>query len=115
MIKGSILLLIALSLFGCELGDEKTAGRAMPDSAPAPAALKECAVDADCILMDISCNGCCDRDAVHRKDSASYLEHKRMTCVGEPGAMCSCCHFPAKAVCEAGLCLYRVLEERCSP
>ena len=114
MLKGSMLLLIVSLLFGCQLGDGKTDGRTMPDSAPAPAALKECEEDADCILVDISCNGCCDRDAVNREDSTSYLEHKRMTCVGEPGAICSCCHFPAKAACEAGICVYKVLEERCS-
>lgn len=114
MMKGSVLLLIALCLSGCDLGGGKSAARVMPDSAPAPADLKRCEVDADCILVDISCNGCCDRDAVNRKDSLRYLEHRQATCVGELGSICSCCHFLARAACEAGSCQYLVVEEKCA-
>lgn len=112
MKKSSLLLLVALFMSGCQLEGGKPAE--MPASAPAPADLKQCAVDADCILMDISCHGCCERDAVSRKDSTRYLEHKQATCVGEMGYVCGCCLFPARAACEAGLCNYKVLEEKCS-
>lgn len=96
-------------ILGCQDADEKE----MPPSAAPPSALQVCQEDGDCVLVDISCNGCCERDAVNKKDTTMYSDFKARTCVGTFGAVCDCCYFPSKAICDRGACRKQVLEEKC--
>lgn len=85
----------------------------MPASAPAPDRYRACQEASECAIVDISCNGCCQRDAVARKDSAAYAGHRERTCVGREGAICDCCYFPVETVCEKNLCQLRTLSQNC--
>lgn len=85
----------------------------MPETAPAPADMQHCRNDGDCILVDISCNGCCEQDAVTRTDSSDYYDHKLRTCVGEPGPVCNCCFFKRKPACVSGRCESQLIEQSC--
>jgi hypothetical protein len=107
MKTGWLLIAICHILLGCQR-DGST-----PETAPAPADLQHCRDDGDCILVDISCNGCCDQDAVNRKDSAEYFDHKSRTCAGYSGPVCDCCFFKRKAVCTGGRCESLLLEQSC--
>lgn len=105
--RNPTLLILALVLAGCQLGEE----RPMPDQAPAPARFQACQQDSDCAIVDISCNQCCQQDAVNRSDSSDYMEHKSSTCVGRPGAICKCEYVPVRAACEQGLCRLKTLKQ----
>jgi hypothetical protein len=98
-----------LALAGCDPAEKD-----MPPEAPAPADMKVCTEDSQCVLVDNSCNGCCQRDAVNRKDSLAFIQYKPSICRGRTGAVCDCCYHPAKAACVNQRCQVRVLAEGCS-
>jgi hypothetical protein len=100
--------LLAVCLTGC-----LQSLKPMPASAPAPSQYKACGDVSECVIVDISCDGCCQRDAVNRKDSAEYEAHKGRTCVGRQESICDCCSLPAETVCEQGLCQLRILSRDC--
>lgn len=102
------LFCLGFVLFGCESDD-----KAMPMDAPAPARYQTCAADSQCVLVDISCSGCCERDAVNRADSARYMDYKKGVCVGNPAAICGCCYILSRAACVEGRCTLQVLEQKC--
>jgi hypothetical protein len=85
----------------------------MPASAPAPERYKACQDPSECVIVDVSCIGCCQRDAVARKDSAAYAGHRERTCVGKQGAVCDCCYFPVEVACEKNLCQLKTLSQDC--
>lgn len=109
MMKWLWICLLSSFILGCQDAGEKE----MPPSAPPPSALQVCTSDSDCVLVDISCNGCCERSAVNKKDTARYSEFKTKTCVGTWGAVCDCCYYTSKAICDGGVCRMQVLEGRC--
>ena len=102
------ILLLGAVLTGCLQSLKQ-----MPASAPSPAKYKKCQDVSECVIVDMSCNGCCQRDAVNRQDSSAYMGHKGRTCVGQPGGICDCCYFPVETVCEAGLCQLKILNQNC--
>lgn len=102
------LLFLPVFLAGC-----LQSLKPMPASAPAPDRYKACQEASECAIVDVSCNGCCQRDAVARKDSLDYVDHRERTCVGEQGAVCDCCYFPVEAVCEKNLCQLKTLSQNC--
>lgn len=71
----------------------------MPDTAEPTAAQRVCKVDADCILANISCNGCCQEEAINKKDSAGYAARKLKLCVGKLTSVCDCSPLPSIAKC----------------
>lgn len=101
--------LLSIFILGCQDTGEKE----MPPSAPPPSALQGCQGDSDCVLVDVSCNGCCERDAVNKNDTARYSDFKTRTCVGTWGAVCDCCYYFSKAICDKGACRLQVLEQKC--
>jgi hypothetical protein len=95
-------LLASALLAGCE--ESK-----MPPDAPPPKSMQACAKTEDCILISTSCNGCCQRDAINKKDSAGYEAHRGKTCVGKQGGICDCVELPAVAECREKVCTLVVL------
>lgn len=102
---------LAICLCGCL--DTLKSTKAMPESAPAPAKYKKCQDVSDCVLVNVSCNQCCEQDAINRKDSLDYVSHKERTCVGIPGGVCDCCNISVEAVCERGMCQLKTLNQSC--
>lgn len=85
--------------------------REMPKTAPPLAAQQKCAKAEDCILINISCDGCCEREAINRTDSMSYMDLKSKTCVGKKGSICDCSELPAQAICENTVCKMVVIPK----
>lgn len=55
-----------------------------------PERYRECSVDDDCTLVSISCNGCCQRDAVTKSLEKAFERARRDSCSGYPGPECDC-------------------------
>ena len=65
---------------------------------------RNCKTVNDCITVSSSCNGCCQRTAVNRKDSLSYELRRARGCSGFSGSVCDCEYQPVTTVCENSKC-----------
>jgi hypothetical protein len=68
-----------------------------------PDRYRDCSLDKDCVLTSISCDGCCQRDAV-AKDQKDEFERDREESCDYSGAVCDCSFSEMRAICD---------EERC--
>lgn len=98
------LMMIALCLAACE---EKE----MPRTAEPTAAQRVCKADVDCILVNISCDGCCAREAINKADSAGYAARKTKLCVGKLTSVCDCTSEPAVGKCVRSKCELQVVGQ----
>lgn len=96
------MLTLGLGLSACR--EKVEPGAVAPRTAQPSAAQRMCIGDGDCILIDIACNGCCDREAINKADSAAYLKGKTGICSGYEGPICTCIQEPAEAKCRASQC-----------
>lgn len=66
---------------------------------------RACEEIADCVLVDTSCDGCCQRDAIARSVESAYDSERLDACEDYVGGECDCCFVVLEAVCSpAGLC-----------
>lgn len=84
-----------------------------PPSVQPPREYQSCSQDTDCILVNSSCNGCCQREAVNRKDSLSFERYRSRECDGYDGGICDCCYYVAHAECKLGRCTQVVDSAKC--
>lgn len=68
------------------------------------ASQRTCETVEDCITVDSSCDGCCQRTAVNRKDSIGYEKRRAKGCSGYSGSICKCIYLPVAPVCENSKC-----------
>ena len=55
-----------------------------------PDRYRGCAVDDDCTLVSISCDGCCERDAVAKSLAKEFESTRKDVCSGYEGPECDC-------------------------
>ena len=67
---------------------------------------RNCQQDADCILVSISCNGCCERDAIASTLESTYDENFSAACADYRGGICDCGLVPADARCIDSVCTH---------
>jgi hypothetical protein len=66
---------------------------------------RDCEQDSDCVLVDTSCDGCCQRDAIATSLEATYGPAQVDACADYEGGECDCCFLALEAVCsDAGAC-----------
>ena len=70
-----------------------------------PEAYKQCAVDADCILVETSCAYCCGRDAIRADLQDEYAAAFSLSCEWYSGGVCDCKPPAVEARC---------IEQRCT-
>jgi hypothetical protein len=66
---------------------------------------RECLSDADCVLVRVSCDGCCQRDAIASELGAEFEAAREEACRGYSGAECDCDIQPATARCMESRCI----------
>ena len=96
----------------CSGGDDDTAGT--PDGITTTAGggtvliaddWRGCEQDSDCVLVDTSCDGCCQQDAIATSQEDAYGPARADACEGYEGGECDCCFLALEAVCsDAGVC-----------
>lgn len=66
---------------------------------------RDCETDADCTLMDITCNICCVQDAVTTTLAQAFDNERMIACADYTGPVCSCIYEPMAARCQEGQCV----------
>ena len=61
-----------------------------------------CSADTDCALVNVTCNGCCDRDAIAASLTDEYRSAHEDACEGYSGGVCDCAPESLRAVCVDG-------------
>jgi hypothetical protein len=99
-----LLFAMLLSLFSvsCQKGDEDP--EEGPSEAVPLASQRTCVTVDDCITVSSTCNGCCQRTAVNKKDSIGFEERRAEVCSRPSGFICSCIPLPMVPVCENSQC-----------
>jgi hypothetical protein len=70
-------------------------------------AYRPCVADIDCTLVNVTCNGCCERDAISSALVTTYKENRDAACFDYRGGVCDCDFLPMTARCEAQRCVAR--------
>lgn len=99
-----ILFALLLSLFtvSCQDGDD-TPAKGPSEVQPLESQLACETVD-DCIVINSSCDGCCQRTSVNRSDSISFEKRRAEGCSIPSGYICNCMYLPVTTVCENSKC-----------
>lgn len=71
---------------------------------------RDCQQDADCSLVSISCDGCCQRDAITSTLESTYDTNFAAACADYRGAICDCNIQPAEARCIDAVCTHVALD-----
>ncbi len=71
-----------------------------------PLQYQSCTVDSDCVLVSTTCNGCCDRGAIHRSFVSVFGKERDLNCKEYEGPVCNCIELPATTACVAGYCTF---------
>lgn len=66
-----------------------------------------CKSDDDCSLVNVTCNGCCDRESISSSLESKFDDEKELACSDYEGAICDCQELPLTAVCEDERCKTR--------
>ena len=74
------------------------------DAVQVPERYRPCGLDQDCVLVDRSCNNCCDYDAIREHDSADFASNHERACSGYRGPVCMCGVSELVSICNAGTC-----------
>ncbi|MET0283703.1 MAG: hypothetical protein ABW352_04515, partial [Polyangiales bacterium] len=67
-------------------------------------AYRACTRDADCLLVNVTCNGCCARAAIAATLNERFDEEKEAACDGYRGAICDCDFAKIAPACVANVC-----------
>jgi hypothetical protein len=70
-----------------------------------PDRYRSCSVDEDCTLVSVSCDGCCQRDAVTKELEEKFDRDRRESCAGFSGDECDCSFQEMRALCEKERCV----------
>lgn len=107
------LAMLVVSMTACSGGDSPEAV-ALPDGITTTAGgdtvligneWRACAQDSDCVLVDVSCDGCCQQDAVATSVESDFGPARTDACADYEGGECDCCFVIREAACsDAGLC-----------
>jgi hypothetical protein len=99
-------LSLMLAAFSCALAcdDEPLELTKGDTEVVVPERYRECSADDDCTLANISCDGCCDRDAVAKSLAKAFERDRKGSCSGYDGPECDCAFAELEARCK---------EERC--
>ncbi len=99
-----IVFAMLLSFFAvsCQDGDDTPAKG--PSEVQPLASQRTCETADDCIEVSSSCDGCCQRTAVNRKDSIGFEERRAEGCSIPSGYECDCIIRPMVPVCENSKC-----------
>jgi hypothetical protein len=60
---------------------------------------RPCSADRECMLVDVGCNGCCQRDAISEELRTNYLTEHAALCADYRGAICDCAYTPLEPRC----------------
>ena len=66
--------------------------------------LKVCRVDADCALVSTGCDGCCQRQAIHRQSVQGFRVSFARACSVYSGGVCDCLPARVTAQCVERTC-----------
>lgn len=66
---------------------------------------QDCETNADCILMEITCDFCCTRDAIATRLADAFENERAIACADYEGPVCACIPQPASAQCIEGSCV----------
>lgn len=72
---------------------------------PITDAYVECSRDADCTLVEASCDSCCRTSAIRSDLGQTYAENRTLACTGYNGPECDCQPPDVEARCDLGRCL----------
>lgn len=101
------LLAVTFGLTACDPASQPpvspVATHTMTEAVP-PDSLRGCVQDDDCVVVQTSCNGCCEQAAVSSRSTDAYATYKTNTCAGYRGSICNCAFRPARAVCLQQMC-----------
>lgn len=75
-----------------------------PRTHPVASEYRECTADADCTLVSVACDSCCDREAVATSKQAAYEQERERACASFRGGECDCSRRPLAARCLEGSC-----------
>ena len=98
-----LMLLAALCASACDDGPLPLANEDM--QVVVTERYRACTEDSDCTLADISCNGCCERDAVTTDLVDAFERDRAETCAGYRGPVCDCVVLPLEARCREDRCV----------
>ena len=66
---------------------------------------RPCSADEDCVLVDVGCDGCCQRDAIAEDLRADYMTEHGAICADYRGAICDCGYTPLEPHCVDARCV----------
>jgi hypothetical protein len=69
-----------------------------------------CETDADCTLMDITCDVCCVQDAITTSLADIFDNERMIACQEYDGPVCSCIPKPVTTRCDQGTCITVPIE-----
>lgn len=103
---------LVLCLFACSSDDPSPSSESPPfalerDDAEVVVTsfYRACASDEDCALVNVTCNGCCTRDAISASRVDTFEYERGRACASYRGAICDCDTKPADARCMAQRCV----------
>lgn len=76
-----------------------------------PARYRACSTDDDCVIVSISCDGCCQRAAVTKTMQDEFERDRKDSCAGYDGLECSCISPELDARCEKERCVALAIAE----
>lgn len=66
--------------------------------------MQACAADADCVLVEEGCDGCCNYLSINKENLSAFSQQKQQLCKDYRGAVCEC-HNPVNhPVCQNSRC-----------
>lgn len=95
-------MLLSLLAVSCQQGVESPAKG--PAEVQPLESQRTCETVDDCIEVGSSCDGCCQRTAVNRKDSIGFEKRRAEGCSRPSGFICKCEYLPLAPVCENSRC-----------
>lgn len=95
-------MLLSLFTVSCQDGNEDPVKG--PSEVQPLASQLACETADDCIEVSSSCDGCCQRTAVNRKDSIGFEKRRADGCAIPSGYICECMYRPVTLVCEDSKC-----------
>jgi hypothetical protein len=99
----TILALLLLTACTDHDPDAYTLARSGAKVAPGPL-YRSCETSADCVLVNVTCDGCCDVAAIAEPLRERFMSEKDDACAGYHGGICDCAMPALGAVCVANVC-----------
>lgn len=80
-----------------------------------PVGMQACAQDSECVTVGVTCDSCCNYEALNKSHRQDYQEKFRQQCQNWHGPVCNCRPAPGwdRPVCRQGRC--QVITEEQTP